>query len=92
MFSNFCFSFKLSFSSKILIFFFTYPLLIKQIVKETIGVDVNEKAALSLKKLPFRLHQFRFFLGEQSRVFLANNYGDSIFALLISLAHHLCYG
>lgn len=53
-----------------------------QIVKETIVVGVNEKAVLRFdKKLPFRLHQFRFFLGEQSRVPFVTIYGDSIFAL-----------
>ena len=52
-----------------------------QIVKETIGVGVNEKQSCGFIKLPFRLHQFRFFLGEQSRVPFATIYGNSIFAL-----------
>lgn len=53
----------------------------RQIVKETIGVGVNEKAALRLIKLPFRLRHFRFFLGEQSASLQPIIYGDSIFVL-----------
>ena len=37
-----------------------------QIVKERIEDGVNEKAATRFKLLPFRLHQFRVFLVEQS--------------------------
>ena len=37
----------------------------------------------NLKRSPFRLHQFRFYLGEQSRVPLADSYGDSIVALFL---------
>ena len=40
-----------------------------------------KKQSCGFIKLPFRLHQFRFFLGEQSRVPFATIYGNSIFAL-----------
>ena len=40
-----------------------------------------KKQSCGFIKLPFRLHQFRFFLGEQSRVPFATIYGNSIFTL-----------
>jgi len=46
-----------------------------------IKLMMPRKQSCGFIKLPFRLHQFRFFLGEQSRVPFATIYGNSIFAL-----------
>ena len=54
---------------------------VRQIVNETIGVGVNEKAVLRFDKTALSFTSISIFLGEQSRVPFATIYGDSIFAL-----------
>ena len=56
-----------------------------------IKLMMPRKQSCGFIKLPFRLHQFRFFLGEQSRVPFATSMGIQSLLSSISLSYLVFY-
>ena len=68
---------------------YSVEFLARQTVKETIGVGVNEKAALSSDKTALSFTSISIYLGEQSRVPLADSYGIQSLLFSLSLSYRM---